>query len=253
MKLISWNVNGIRACNQKGLGLFVKKEKPDILCLQETKAHPEDLDDDLKNLMKKSSHWSFADKKGYSGTATFLKKPVIHVHHGIGLKKFDYEGRFIVTDHENFLLFNVYFPNGSQREERHLFKQDFLKRFLAYLKRTIKKGREIIVAGDYNTAYLNEDVFDSVQLKNTSGFLAEERQWFREFLSAGFIDCYRHFYPDKKNVYTWWSYRENARKNNRGWRIDHICITKGLIKKLKAVDILFKQQGSDHCPVMIQI
>ena len=253
MKIISWNVNGIRACGRKGFLEFLKKEDPEILCIQENKAHPEYVDEELVYPLNRIPYWSFADRKGYSGTTTFVKQKVKKVQHGIGIKKFDNEGRFVVTEHKDFLLFNVYFPNGSQTEQRHLFKQEFLRRFTRYLHRLIKKGQEIIVVGDYNTAYLDWDVFDPKLLKNTSGFLPEERQWFKDFLSIGFIDCYRHFHPNKKDVYTWWSYRENARKNNRGWRIDYICVTPGLIKTVKTVKIFTNQEGSDHCPMMIEL
>ena len=253
MKIISWNVNGIRACANKGFLSFLKEEDPDILCIQESKAHPDDLDKELIHPLDRKSYWSFADRKGYSGTVTFVKKPIKKVQHGIGIKKFDHEGRFVITDHGRFLLFNVYFPNGSQTEQRHLFKQEFLARFTSHLKRLMNTGKELIVLGDYNSAYMEEDVFDPEGLKNTSGFLPEERKWLRNFLSLGFTDCYRHFYPEQKQAYTWWSYREGARRNNRGWRIDHICVTAGLVKKLKSVDILSKQLGSDHCPIKIQL
>ena len=251
MKIISWNVNGIRACARKGFLSFVKKTDPDILCLQESKCHPDDLEEDLIHPLKRLSYWSFADRKGYSGTVTFVKKPAKKVQHGIGIKQFDHEGRFVITDHKDFLLFNVYFPNGAQKEERHLFKQEFLKRFATYLKKEIKAKKKLIVVGDYNTAYLDWDVFDPELLKTASGFLPEERQWFKDFLSLGFVDCYRHFYPNKKSTYTWWSYRENARKHNRGWRIDHICVTSNLISQVKSADIFSDQEGSDHCPVQI--
>ena len=253
MKIISWNVNGIRACGRKGFLNFIKKHDPDILCIQENKAHPEDVDEELVYPLGRTPYWSFADRKGYSGTTSFLKKPVKKAQYGIGIKKFDHEGRFVITDHKDFLLFNVYFPNGSQTEQRHLFKQEFLERFTKYLQRLKKQGRELIVLGDYNTAYLNHDVFDPKALKTTSGFLPEERKWFKHFLSLGFTDCYRHFHPNKKEAYTWWSYRENSRRNNRGWRIDHICITPGLTKNLVSAAILKEQQGSDHCPIMIEL
>lgn len=253
MKIISWNVNGIRACARKGLLDFLQQEDPDILCLQESKAHPDDLDSDLVCPLNRISYWSVADRKGYSGTVTFTKTPIDEVEHGIGIKKFDHEGRFVITDHGDFLLFNVYFPNGSQTETRHLFKQEFLKRFSSYLQILINQEKELIVVGDYNTAYLEYDVFDPKGLKTSSGFLPEERKWFRNFLALGFTDCYRYLHPKKKEIYTWWSYKENARKNNRGWRIDHICITSKLLKKLKSAEILPAQGGSDHCPVKIEL
>ena len=253
MKIISWNVNGLRSVAKKGFLSFFEKEDPDILCVQESKAHPEDLDSSLLCPFGRASYFSFADRKGYSGTATYAKAKPVHVRHGIGIAQFDYEGRFVITEHKDFLLFNVYFPNGSARKERHDFKQEFLKRMLRHLKHLLQKKKEIIVLGDYNTAYLDYDVFDPVYLQNTSGFLPEERKWFKHFLDLGFTDCFRHFYPKKKDIYTWWSYREGARRNNRGWRIDHICASSGILKKIKSCKVLNKQLGSDHCPIMIEM
>ena len=253
MKIVSWNVNGIRACSEKGFLAFLEKEDPDILCIQESKAHPSDVEKHIARPFGRLSYWSSADRKGYSGTVTFVRKPVKAIHYGIGIKKFDHEGRFVITDHGDFMLFNVYFPNGAQTEVRHLFKQEFLKRFSAYLQRLKQIRKNLIVVGDYNTAYMEEDVFDPKLLSKVSGFLPEERAWFRDFLSTGFIDSYRHFYPDKRDIYTWWSYRENARKHNRGWRIDHICVTEPLVKSLKSVDIMCSQYGSDHCPILLEL
>ncbi len=253
MKIITWNVNGIRACAKKGFLEFFESQDPDILCLQETKAHPGQLEPGLINPLNRFSHWSSAQRKGYSGTVTYLKKEAESVAHGIKIRKFDSEGRFVVTDHGEFILFNVYFPNGSAREERHLFKQDFLKRFTKHLKKLIDSGREVIVLGDYNVAHLQFDVHDPVRLSKVSGFLPEEREWFDKFLSIGFHDSFRHLHPDKKDQYSWWSYRENARKNNRGWRIDYICVTTGLVDRIKSVEILQDQMGSDHCPVVLEL
>ena len=251
MKIISWNVNGIRSVSEKGFLSFLEREDPDIMCIQESKAHRDDVEKHLSHPCGRLSYWSSADRKGYSGTVTFVKKPVQSVYYGIGIKKFDHEGRFVITDHGDFVLFNVYFPNGSQTEVRHLFKQEFLKRFASYLQRLTQKN--LIVLGDYNIAYMEEDVFDPKMLSRASGFLPEERSWFRDFLSLGFVDSYRHFYPEKKEIYTWWSYRENARKYNRGWRIDHILVTKPLVKSLKSIDIRCSQYGSDHCPVILTL
>ena len=185
MKIISWNVNGIRACAQKGFVSFLEKEDPDILCIQESKVHPDDLDEELIHPLKRLSYWSVADRKGYSGTATFVKNPAKEVHYGIGIRKFDDEGRFVITNHGGFVLFNVYFPNGSQTEQRHLFKQEFLKRFASYLQKMIRAGKNLIVVGDYNVAYLDRDVFDPQGLKDVSGFLPEERSWFQNFFIFG--------------------------------------------------------------------
>lgn len=250
---MSWNVNGIRAVAQKGFLDFVDKYKPDVLGLQETKAHPEQLGEDLIDIKGYKSFWSSAERKGYSGTVIYSRREPESVEYGIGLKKFDSEGRFVVTDYKDFLLYNVYFPNGGSGEERHDFKQEFLKKFTRHLSRKMEEGRQIVLMGDYNVAYLEYDVYDPKRLSKMSGFLPEERNWFQDFLKLGFVDCYRHFNPDKKDAYTWWSYRENARIGNRGWRIDHICITKGLLPRLKSCEQLDNVMGSDHCPVMIEL
>lgn len=258
MKIVSWNVNGIRACAKKGFLTYLRDCNPDLLCLQETKAHPDQVELPVKEPEGRVGHWSAAERKGYSGTATFYRKSDSqfeprHVEHGIGIKKFDQEGRFVITDHKDFLLYNVYFPNGSASEERHLFKQDFLKRFTKHLKDQMAQGREVIVLGDYNVAYMEIDVFDPVRLSRVSGFLPEERNWFSSFLQAGFTDSFRHFYPHEPEKYTWWSYRENARLGNRGWRIDHICVSPGLVDRLKSVEIHDRQMGSDHCPIVLEL
>ena len=253
MKLVSWNVNGLRACQKKGFLDFFEREKPDILCLQETKAHPKQLDQTLVTPLSYKSYWtSCSIRKGYSGVVTYTHLPVSCVNHGIGLKKFDEEGRFIITEIEDILLYNVYFPNGSAREERHLFKQEFLKKFLRHLMKTLITGKKIIVVGDYNVAHKNIDVYDPIRLSKESGFLPEEQKWFSDFLDAGFMDTFRYFHPNAKDCYSWWSYREMARIANRGWRIDHICVSENLRPFLKNGDIWDQQEGSDHCPVMLE-
>lgn len=255
MKIASWNVNGIRACFSKGLKDFVKKEKPDILCLQETKAHPDQVHEDIKKLGSyKYQHWSPCGvKKGYSGTVTFSQVPVLNVSYGIGIRKFDWEGRMVISEHPTFHLLNIYFPNGALTLQRHLFKQEFLKRLFLFLKNQKKKSRKpCIVVGDYNIAHLNIDVFSPKTLTETSGFLPEERKWFSQFLKEGYIDVFRYFYPQKKESYTWWSLQQNARKSNRGWRIDHVCVQEKLKNNLKGVKIHQDQFGSDHCPIVVE-
>lgn len=253
MKIITWNVNGIRSCSQKGLFEFWESQSPDFFCLQETKAHPDQLSDDLVAPLGFQAYWSSAQRKGYSGTVIYTKNTPKAVTYGMGIQKFDTEGRFVITDCEDFVLFNIYFPNGSAREERQIFKYEFLKRLNMHLKALLRAGREVIVVGDYNVAYMDIDVFDPVRLSKVSGFLPDEREWFRQFLDLGFVDGFRHFHPEEKDRYSWWSYRENARVNNRGWRIDHICVSKGLVKRLRSVDILSDQLGSDHCPVVMAL
>ena len=254
MKVATWNINGFRASFNKGLLEFINTISPDILCLQETKAHPDQLQDSQKNLFP-HEEWSLCGtKKGYSGTAIFSKKPALRIIEGIGIKKFDWEGRILAFEGEQFVLVNIYFPNGALTLERHLFKQEFLKRlpfFLDDLKKETGKG--LIILGDYNIAYKEIDVHSPKTLQKTSGFLPEERAWFEDFLKKGYVDVYRYFYPDKKDAYTWWSLREKARVSNRGWRIDHICITENLKPKLKSIKICSGQMGSDHCPLLMEI
>lgn len=253
MKIVSWNVNGIRACYKKGLQDFVQLEEPDIFCLQEVKANKDQVDNDHQTLGFDFSCWSSAIRKGYSGVATFSHKAPLSCELGLGYPEYEGEGRVIKSDYEKFDLYNIYFPNGGSGEARHDFKQKFLKDLNQHLKTEIKKGREIVVVGDYNVAHTTMDVYDPVRLSKESGFLPEERAWFDDFLNLGFVDTFRHLHPEAKDRYSWWSYRELARISNRGWRIDYICITKGLQKYLKSADILDQVEGSDHCPVIAEL
>lgn len=253
MKIITWNVNGLRSVVQKGFAEFLKSEGPDILCLQETKCHPDQLDESMTMAPAWQSFWSAAQRPGYSGTATICKVAPVEVKHGFGIPKFDTEGRMVVTKFPSFTLYNVYFPNGGARLERHHYKQEFLKRFGQHLIQQARQGEPLIVVGDYNVAYLDHDVYDPKSLSSESGFLPEERQWMVGFLEAGFIDTFRYLHPKDEDRYTWWAYYENARVGNRGWRIDHICVTRNLEKRIRSVEILDQVMGSDHCPVRLEI
>ncbi|MBX3020772.1 MAG: exodeoxyribonuclease III [Bdellovibrionales bacterium] len=253
MKIITWNVNGIRSVVQKGFYEFIERENPDILCLQETKAHPDQLEDALRAPLGWNTFWSAAQRPGYSGTATWSREAPAQVTHGFGVPRFDAEGRLVVSRFKDFVLYNCYFPNGGMGPERHEFKQEFLKRFGHHLQRQVQAGENVIVVGDYNVAYLDIDVYDPKALAKETGFLPEERQWMTSFLEGGFIDGYRYFHPQEKHRYTWWAYFQNARPGNRGWRIDHICVSRSLEKRMKSVQILDQQQGSDHCPVVMEI
>ncbi len=250
MKIVSWNVNGIRACYKKGLMDFVEQQKPDIFCLQEVKANKEQVEPAAQTLGYKFSSWSSAVRKGYSGVATFSNETPRSCEMGLGRPEYESEGRVIKCDYDKFDIYNIYFPNGGSGEVRHDFKQKFLKDLNQHLKGELKRGREVIVVGDYNVAHREIDLYDPVRLSKESGFLPEERAWFDHFLELGFIDTFRHLHPGEKERYSWWSYRELARISNRGWRIDFISITKGLEKYLKSADILDQVQGSDHCPVV---
>lgn len=252
-KIITWNVNGIRACSQKGLWGYLEKENPDLFCLQETKAHPDQLEAHFHSPLNRKSYWSSALKRGYSGVVTYAREEPLQIEYGIGIRKFDSEGRFVITEHPQFRLYNVYFPNGGSGEERHQFKQDFLKRFTKHLLQQLNQGREVIVVGDYNVAYLEQDVYDPTKLSSQSGFLPEERQWFDEFLRGGFVDAFRLLHANESHRYTWWSYQERARVTNRGWRIDHICVSKRLAQKVLKAEIHDDVEGSDHCPVVVEL
>lgn len=253
MKIITWNVNGLRSVLQKGFVDFVLKESPDILCLQETKCHPDQLEDSARQIEGYQSFWSAAQRPGYSGTAIFTRQKPERVEHGIQIPKFDAEGRLVIVRYPKFSLYNCYFPNGGMGPERHAFKQEFLKRFATHLHKRVKAGESVIVVGDYNVAYLDIDVYDPKKLKGESGFLPEEREWMRNFLSGGFVDTFRHFHPQASHRYSWWSMFEKARIGNRGWRIDHICTSQNLESQLQRADILDQQEGSDHAPVVLEV
>ncbi len=253
LKIVSWNVNGIRASYPKGLMQFVQSVSPDILCLQETKAHIEQVSDEIKSLGYPYYYWSSAQRKGYSGVAVFCKTQPKSFKNGWGQSQYDLEGRIIIAEYKNFDLYNIYFPNGGSGQERHQFKQAFLTDLLTHLEPKLKSNRPIIIVGDYNVAPKPIDVYDPVRLANESGFLPEERAWFEHFFNSGFVDSFRAFHPDEKHRYSWWSYRELARVNNRGWRIDFICYTPQLTSQILSADILDSVLGSDHCPVMIDL
>lgn len=250
IKLATWNVNGIRASYKKGLANFISVENPDILCLQETKAHRDQVEPDVQTLGYKHAYWSSAERKGYSGVATFCNHEPDRIRTAIDIPEYEREGRIVWTEFPNFDLYNIYFPNGGSGKERHDFKQKFLRDLKNHLQFEIRRGKQIILVGDYNVAHAEIDVYDPVGLSSESGFLPEERHWMGQLLKIGFIDAYRHLNPNQRDIYSWWSYRELARPKNHGWRIDYICITEGLLPNLLSCDVLMKQEGSDHCPVV---
>ncbi len=254
MKIISWNVNGIRACYKKNLMDFVRTEKPDILCLQETKAHIDQVEDEVRKMTWQHSYWSSAKRKGYSGVATFTNlEPKNVQYHFNDIPDYESEGRIVMADMGPFDLYNIYFPNGGSGIERHNFKQQFLKDLNIHLKDKLATGRQVVVVGDYNVAHESIDVHDPIRLSKESGFLPEERAWFDSFLDLGFIDTFRYFKPTEAKRYSWWDMRTYGRISNRGWRIDYVCISKGLEKYLASADILDQVEGSDHCPVVVTL
>lgn len=251
MKLISWNVNGIRAVHRKDLFLpFLKKEAPDILCLQETKAHDDQLTQDLLSVEGYQSFFSKPSKRGYSGVAIYTKPKPVSVTTDLDNTRFNEEGRALVAEYPKFTLLNVYFPNGASSDERLNYKMDFYRHFFKLVKRLKDAGKKVIVCGDVNTAHQEIDIYDPKDGEGVSGFLQIERQWLDQFFEAGYFDTYRAFFP-KEKAFTWWDYRTGARERDDGWRIDYFIASNELKKKITAAFILPKVMGSDHCPVGI--
>lgn len=252
MRLISWNVNGIRAAQKKGFLAWLQKEQPDILGLQETKAEPAQLNAELLHAAGYTAYWSSAEKKGYSGTALYTKIQPRQVRHGFELPRFDREGRVIIAEYPAFTLLNIYFPNGKKDQERLDYKMDFYAATLDYCQRLQKAGQEIIICGDVNTAHQEIDLAHPQENSGTSGFLPSERAWIDQLLASGFVDTLRQFHPEPE-LYTWWDYKTHSRERNTGWRIDYFFVTRGLQKNLKDAFILADVAGSDHCPVGIEL
>lgn len=252
MRLISWNVNGLRAAAQKGLFDWMRQENPDVLCLQETKLQETNLIDALQKIDGYASYWSFAEKKGYSGVATFTKREPASILHGFDHERFDNEGRIVTTEFEKFTLCNIYFPNGQMSDERLAYKMDFCEYALEYFDALRKAGKSLIICGDYNIAHTQIDLKNPKQNENYSGFLPIERAWIDKFISHGYIDTFRTLYPDEIK-YSWWSYKFKAREHNAGWRIDYFFVTEELVPMVKDAFILTDIEGSDHCPIGIDI
>ncbi len=253
MKIISWNVNGIRAAAKKNFFEFLEREKPDILCVQETKAKPEQIAEELLHPLGYMGIWNSAERPGYSGVATFVKEKPLVIETGLGIPDFDTEGRLILTKFEKFTLMNIYFPNGGMGEHRVKFKLDFYDHFLDLCQRLRKKGENLILCGDYNTAHNEIDLARPHENEGVSGFLPIERAWMDKFFAHGYIDTFRELYPDKRDVYTWWSMRAGARPRNVGWRIDYFCVNKEFLPSVKDSYAMSEVQGSDHCPIVLEI
>ena len=253
LRLLSWNVNGIRAIHKKGFVDWFLKESPDILCMQETKAHPNQLADDLLNINGYKSYFSSSIvKKGYSGVAIYTKQEPVKVEHGFGIPKFDDEGRIIIADYKSFVLINIYYPNGKASEERLQYKLDFYNAFLKHAENLKSKGKKLIICGDVNTAHKEIDLARPKENSQTSGFLPIEREWMDKFFSQGYIDTFRMFSSEPEN-YTWWDMVTRARDRNVGWRIDYFFISENLKKNITNAFILQEVTGSDHCPVGVEM
>jgi exodeoxyribonuclease-3 len=252
MRIFSWNVNGLRAVVKKGFFDWLESEAPDVVCLQEIKARTEDLDETILKPKGYHAFWNPAERKGYSGVAIFTKKKPVAVHLGMGIERFDCEGRVLRVEFKDFDLFSVYFPNGTSGEERLQYKMEFYDAFLNHCEELRVQGRELVITGDVNTAHKPIDLKNPKTNQKNSGFLPEERAWIDKFVEHGYVDSFRAF-NEAPDQYTWWSYRFNVRARNIGWRIDYFFVTEGLMKKVKDSFITPEVMGSDHCPIGLDI
>ena len=249
MKLISWNVNGLRACVNKGFLDFFKEIDADIFCIQESKLQEGQITLDLEGYHQ---YWNYAEKKGYSGTAVFTREEPISVSYGIGMEEHDREGRVITLEYPEFYLVTVYTPNSQNELARLPYRMQWDEDFLAYLKK-LEEKKPVIFCGDLNVAHKEIDLKNPKTNRKNAGFTDEEREKFTQLLAAGFIDTFRYFYPEQEGIYSWWSYRFKAREKNAGWRIDYFCVSECLKEKLLDAKIHTEIMGSDHCPVELDI
>ena len=249
MKLISWNVNGIRACLNKGFADVFKQLDADVFCIQETKCQPEQVELEFEGY---TSYWNSAEKKGYSGTAIFTKQKPLNVTYGIGIEEHDKEGRVITLEFEKFYMVDIYTPNSKRELERLDYRQiweDEIRKYLLKLNET----KPVIMCGDLNVAHEEIDLKNPKTNRHNAGFTDEERKKMTELLDAGFTDSFRYLYPDKENAYSWWSYMGHAREKNVGWRIDYFIVSKSIENEIKEATIYPEIMGSDHCPVGLEI
>ena len=252
MRLLSWNINGIRAADKKGFFNWFQKESPDILCLQEIKAEKDQFPPHLRNTPGYYISINSAERKGYSGVATYSKTQPITVETGFGIDIFDKEGRILIIEYPRFVLFNIYFPNGKQNQQRLDYKLKFYDTFLAVADNLKAKGKNIVVCGDFNTAHKPIDLARPKANETVSGFLPIERAWIDTFTDHGYVDAFRQF-NTKPDQYTWWSMRTRARDRNIGWRIDYFFVNKEFLPQIQDAFILPDVMGSDHCPIGIEI
>ena len=250
---MTWNVNGLRAVlGRNALDWVFEERKPDVLCLQEVKARPDQLREEHRSFPGYEIIWNPAARAGYSGVATFLRSTALEIQLGMDAPLFDVEGRIISTLHPGFRLFNVYFPSGQRGRERVDYKLNFYAHLFGLCDRLHANGESLVIAGDFNTAHMPIDLKYPKQNVRTSGFMPEERAWVQKFLDHGFVDAFRHLYPERVQ-YTWWTYRLSARQRGIGWRLDYFLVSEKLISRVKDVIIHESVLGSDHCPVELVI
>ena len=249
MRFVSWNVNGIRACVQKGFLDVFKELDADVFCIQESKMQAGQLELELPGYYQ---YWNYAVKKGYSGTAVFTKKEPVSATYGIGIEEHDQEGRVITLEFEEYYFITVYTPNSQSELARLSYRMRWEEDFLAYLKK-LEKDKPVIFCGDLNVAHKEIDLKNPKTNRKNAGFTDEERGKFSELLDAGFIDTFRYLHPDAEGIYSWWSYRFSARAKNAGWRIDYFCVSECLRDRIQSAEILTDIYGSDHCPVTLRL
>lgn len=252
MKIVTYNVNGLRAAAAKGLPGWLEQENPDVVCLQETKLQPEQYPAEAFEALGYKAYLHSARKKGYSGVAILTKTKPDHVEYGMGIEEYDSEGRFIRADYGDLSIVSVYHPSGTSGDERQAFKMGWLEAFRQYVSELRKNRPKLILCGDYNICHEAIDIHDPVRNATNSGFLPEEREWMTRFLSTGFIDSFRMLYPEKQE-YTWWSYRFNSRAKNKGWRIDYCMVSEPVSGMVKDAVILKDAVHSDHCPMALHV
>ncbi|MDR2313770.1 MAG: exodeoxyribonuclease III [Spirochaetaceae bacterium] len=257
MRIISWNVNGIRAVEKRDFTGWLSRESPDALCIQETKARPDQLSEELRNPRDKRgrpyhSYWASAKKPGYSGVAIYSREEPLELQ-PLGVDDFDGEGRVLQALYRDFVLISAYFPNSQDARARLPYKLAFCAAILEHCKKLVKKERSFILCGDYNIAHTPLDIARPKENEDSAGYLPEERAWMDSFTSAGFVDTFRHLHPGQGGHYSWWSYRANARARNVGWRLDYHCVDPAFLPRIKNSIIRKDVQGSDHCPVEIEI
>ena len=255
MKLASWNVNGIRACGEKGLADWVKRERPHVLCLQEIKAQPEQIPDHLANMDGYRSYFFSGERKGYSGLALYVANSLKahRVREGLGVDEYDWEGRTLTLELGRYVIINGYYPNGQRDLGRVPFKLDFSYTMLERALEYVQSGKEVILCGDFNTAHHPMDLANPKQNLQTTGFLQEERAFLDELEAQGFVDTFRHLHPKESGHYTWWTYRSNCRERNIGWRIDYFFITRSALSRVVRSEHRPEVGGSDHCPIILEL
>jgi len=252
INILCWNVNGIRAVGGKGFLEWLYRERPDVLCLQETKAQPDQLSKDLLEPKDYYTYWNYPARKGYSGVASLTREKPIRVQNGLGIPEFDTEGRVLITEYSAFILMNIYFPNGKKDEQRLKYKMDFYEAFLKFIDSLRAQGKGIIICGDFNTAHREIDLARPKENEKVSGFLPMERAWMDKFVAHGYVDTFREFNKEP-GQYTWWDLKSRARERNVGWRIDYFFVTRNLLPSVSKAFILPEVAGSDHCPVGITL